>query len=155
MIKIGISMIKNWYSNYFYFNDQHFKKPMVPFVSWSLLSLGPFWPWSLLAMVPFGSWSLLAGPFWPVPFGQSLLAWSLLTSNVPQGLVTFGHGFIFWKVTYSCRMLGTSILQGLATFGHAFNGLVTFGHGLIFWKVTNSCGMLVPSILHGLVTFRN
>ena len=92
MIKIGISMIKNWYSNYLYFNDQHFKKPMVPFVSWSLLSLGPFWPWSLLslgpfwpwsllAMVPFGSWSLLAGPFWPVPFGQSLLAWSLLTSN--------------------------------------------------------------------------
>ena len=93
MIKIGISMIKNWYSNYLYFNDQHFKKPMVPFVSWSLLSLGPFWPWSLLslgpfwpwsllAMVPFGSWSLLAGPFWPVPFGRSLMAWSLLTSNV-------------------------------------------------------------------------
>ena len=50
MIKIGISMIKNWYSNYFYFNDQHFKKPMVPFVSWSLLSLGPFFP-----LVPFDS----------------------------------------------------------------------------------------------------
>ena len=64
MIKIGISMIKNWYSNYFYFNDQHFKKPMVPFVSWSLLSLGPFWPWSLLGL----------GPFWLVPFGRSLLA---------------------------------------------------------------------------------
>ena len=102
MIKIGISMIKNWYSNYFYFNDQHFKKPMVPFVSWSLLSLGPFWPWSLLslgpfwpwsllAMVPFGSWSLLAGPFWPVPFGQSLLAWSLLTSNDYFIFIKVGH----------------------------------------------------------------
>ena len=81
MIKIGISMIKNWYSNYLYFNDQHFKKPMVPFVSWSLLSLGPFWPWSLLSLGPFWPWSLLAmvpfghGPFWVlVPFGWSLLA---------------------------------------------------------------------------------
>ena len=88
MIKIGISMIKNWYSNYLYFNDQHFKKPMVPFVSWSLLSLGPFWPWSLLSLGPFWPWSLLGlGPFWLVPFGRSLftwspLAWSLLTSNV-------------------------------------------------------------------------
>ena len=74
MIKIGISMIKNWYSNYLYFNDQHFKKPMVPFVSWSLLSLGPFCPLvpfghgPFWVLVPFG-WSLLAGPFWPVPFG--------------------------------------------------------------------------------------
>ena len=109
MIKIGISMIKNWYSNYLYFNDQHFKKPMVPFVSWSLLSLGPFWPWSLLslgpfwpwsllAMVPFGSWSLLAGPFWPVPFGQSLLAWSLLTSNKCQELYE-----IFYLLQLSSR----------------------------------------------------
>ena len=93
MIKIGISMIKNWYSNYLYFNDQHFKKPMVPFVSWSLLSLGPFCPLvpfghgPFCPLVPFGHgpfwpWSLLGlGPFWLVPFGRSLLAWSLLTSN--------------------------------------------------------------------------
>ena len=58
-----------------------------PFWVWSLLGIvpfghGPFWVRSLLGMVPFGAWSLLAGPFWPVPFGQSLLAWSLLTSNV-------------------------------------------------------------------------
>ena len=46
-----------------------------------------------------------------------------------NGLVTFGHGFIFWKVTDSCRMPGTSILHGLVTFGDAYNGLVTFGHG--------------------------
>ena len=86
MIKIGISMIKNWYSNYLYFNDQHFKKPMVPFVSWSLLSLGPFCPLvpfghgPFCPLVPFGHgpfwpWSLLGlGPFWLVPFGRSLLA---------------------------------------------------------------------------------
>ena len=102
MIKIGISMIKNWYSNYLYFNDQHFKKPMVPFVSWSLLSLGPFCPlvpfvpWSLLAMVPFGSWSLLAGPFWPVPFGQSLLAWSLSTPSHLSSYLQV-HSFSFVK----------------------------------------------------------
>ena len=82
MIKIGISMIKNWYSNYLYFNDQHFKKPMVPFVSWSLLSPGslvPFGHGPFCPLVPFGhgpfwvlvpfGWSLLDGPFWPVPYG--------------------------------------------------------------------------------------
>ena len=58
----------------------------VPFWAWSLLGMvpfghGPFWVRSLLGMVPFGAWSLLAGPFWPVPFGWSLMAWSLMTSN--------------------------------------------------------------------------
>ena len=79
MIKIGISMIKNWYSNYFYFYDQHFKKPMVPFV-----------PWSLLAMVPFGHgpfWVLV--PFWLVQFHQ----YTISAPMEPWGSI-FQYGFL-------------------------------------------------------------
>ena len=78
-----------------------------PFWVWSLLGIvpfghGPFWVRSLLGMVPFGAWSLLAGPFWPVPFGRSLMAWSLMTSNEGQANShikatgrTLSVGFIF------------------------------------------------------------
>ena len=67
-----------------------------PFWVWSLLGIvpfghGPFWVRSLLGMVPFGAWSLLAGPFWPVPFGQSLMAWSLMTSNALKSQIGLQH----------------------------------------------------------------
>ena len=87
-----------------------------PFWVWSLLGIvpfghGPFWVRSLLGMVPFGAWSLLAGPFWPVPFGRSLMAWSLMTSNEGQANShikatgrTLSVGFIFsWiRLYYWC-----------------------------------------------------
>ena len=44
-----------------------------------------FFPFFLIfQLVPFGSWSLLAGPFWLVPFGRSLMGWFLLTSNAEE-----------------------------------------------------------------------
>ena len=105
-------MIKNWYSNYFYFNDQHFKKPMVPFVSWSLLSLGPFCPLvpfghgPFCPLVPFGH-----GPFWVlVPFGWSLLAGPLWVG--PFWLPTLKKKCIFSQITLKFLILSASAHTG-------------------------------------------